>query len=130
MERETLNDIAKLVIHNDYDLEEYDFKQISWEIIPSSLQRADQKTKVVEEFGTEKIIGTVKFPVREKDKTSSFYLRAKDEGEELKYMSWGYEVHIHADGFVSYENGSGIKMYYPNSFEIMKILKENGYPLI
>lgn len=130
MDTKILKEIAKLVISNDFDLEEYDFEQIEWIKSPDTIERADQETKILEELGTEIIKGVVKFPVTEKDKTSPYYLRAKDEGEELKYMPWGFEIYIKADGYVSYENGSGVKMYYPNSFKIMEILKENGYPLI
>lgn len=130
MDKKTLNEIAKLVISNDFDLNLYDFNQIEWYKIPETLERADQKTKILEEISSETIKAVVKLPVTEKDKTSPFYLRAKDEGEELKYMPWGYEIYIKADGFISYEDGAGEKMYYPNSLEIMKILKDNGYPLI
>ena len=129
MDRKDLNKIAQLMMSNDYDVKNYDLKQIQWSTFPDTLLNSDNNGNLVETT-IEMIKGVIGFKIYEDDKTNPYYITKKVEGIELEYFPWGFEIYIYPDGYISYENGSNVKMYYPNSMKVNKILTDNNYPLI
>ena len=92
----TFEDIRKiilLIMDTDFDVSKYDTSQISL------------STKEHPKFG--KYIH-IDIPMVNKEYT--------------EYKSYGFEIKIYKDGFISYENGSDVKMKFDNALEIYSIL--------
>lgn len=123
--------IAKLVMSSEFDLEQYDYSKLQITTMNDVLVRTDQKKKMVSDLDVTIIKVLILRPVEtEADKESPVYKRSVDDGKPLKYFPWGHEMYIYPDGFISYENGSGVKIQYPNTIEISKILISKNFPLV
>ena len=134
--REVLNNediikITKLIMSNDFDLEKYDYSKLQITTMNDILVKTNQEEKTFSDLDVSVIKVLIPRPVETaKDLESPVYKRSVDDGDPIKYFPWGYEVYIYPDGFISFENGSGGKLQYPNTIEISKILISNNFPLL
>jgi hypothetical protein len=130
LKEKVILDIVKLAMSNDFDLEEYDISEIEISYFIDKIYKADQEKKVVEELDVEVIKCLIKLPVTDQDKELEYFKEKLAQGEELKYLPWGYELHIYPDGYVRYTDGATNTIHHANSIEISKTLSFNGYPIM